>query len=122
MENIYKERILELYSERPNFGELKDKTHEVSHRHPSCNDEITIQLKIEGKKVIDARFSGKLCFISMVSAEVLTENIKGMNIEDIKNLKKEDIDKFLGTEITSTRMGCELFPLDALKKLKWHLK
>jgi nitrogen fixation protein NifU and related proteins len=118
MENIYKQRILELYSERPNFGELKNKTHEIVQKHPSCNDEIVIQLKVEGDKITDAKFSGKLCFVSMVSAEVLMENIKGMNIEEIKNLSKESIDKFLGTEITSTRRGCELFPLEALKKIK----
>jgi nitrogen fixation protein NifU and related proteins len=117
MNNIYRQRILELYSERPNFGELKDKTHEISHKHPSCNDEIIIQLKVEGDKITDAKFKGKLCFVSTVSAEVLMENIKGMNIEEIKNLRKDDIDKFLGTEITSTRMGCELFPLEALKKI-----
>jgi nitrogen fixation protein NifU and related proteins len=118
MDNIYRQRILELYSERPNFGELKDKTHEVIEKHPSCNDEIKIQLKVEDGKIADAKFSGKLCFVSMVSAEALIENIKGMNIEEIKNLSKEGIDKFLGTEITSTRMGCELFPLEALKKIK----
>ena len=47
-------------------------------------------------KIIDAKFNGKLCFVSMVSAEALMENIKGMNIEEIKKLSKEDIDKFLG--------------------------
>jgi nitrogen fixation NifU-like protein len=118
MENIYKERILELYSERPNFGELKEKTHEITYVNPSCNDEITIELKVDRGKILDAKFRGKLCFVSMVSAEVLIENIKGMNIEEIKKLRKEDIDKFMGVEITSTRTGCELFPLDALKKIK----
>ncbi len=117
MENMYKERILELYSERPNFGNLKDKTHEVSHKNPLCNDEIIIELKLEGDKIADARFNGKLCFVSMISAEALIEHIKGMKIEEIKKLSKEDIDKFLGVKITPTRMGCELFPLDALKKL-----
>ncbi len=118
MENIYRQRILELYSERPNFGELKDKTHEITEKHPSCNDEIVIQLKVEGNKITDAKFSGKLCFVSMVSAEALMENIKGMNLEEVKKLSKESIDQFLGTEITSTRMGCELFPLEALKKIQ----
>jgi NifU-like protein involved in Fe-S cluster formation len=54
----------------------------------------------------------------MVSAEILAENIKGMKIEEIKKLNKSDIDKFLGVEITSTRIGCELFPLEALKKIQ----
>lgn len=107
-----------MYSERPNFGELEDKTHEVIEKHPSCNDEIKIQLRVEGNKIIDAKFSGKLCFVSMVSAEALMENIKGMNIEEIKNLSKKDIDRFLGAEITSTRMDCELFPLESLKRIQ----
>ena len=54
----------------------------------------------------------------MVSAEILAEKIKGMTLEEIKKLTKEDLDKFLGVEITSTRAGCELFPLEALKKIK----
>lgn len=117
MENIYRERFLELYTERPNFGNLKDKTHEVSYKNPSCNDEIVIELIIEDDKIIDAKFNGKLCFVSMISAEALTENIKGMSLDQIKKLSKDDIDKFLGVKITPTRMGCELFPLETLKKL-----
>ena len=119
MDSIYRERILELYTEKPNFGKLddKNKTHEIIHKNQLCNDEITFDLKINNGKIEDAKFRGKLCFVSMVSAEVLAENIKGMTIKEVKNLKKEDIDKFLGAEISSTRIGCELFPLEALKKL-----
>ncbi len=117
MNNIYRARILELYTERPNFGILNDKTHEIYHKNNSCNDEIFIDLKIDQNKIIDLRFRGKLCFVSMVSAEILAEKVKGMTIGEIKKLTKEDIDKFLGIEITSTRAGCELFPLEALKKI-----
>jgi len=118
MNDLYRQRMLELYTERPHFGELKDKTHEITQKHNLCNDEITIGLKIENGRISDTRFSGKLCFVSMVSAEILAEKIKGMTLEEIRNLTKEDLDKFLGVEITSTRAGCELFPLETLKKIK----
>ena len=118
MDNIYRQRMLELYTERSHFGELKDKTHEITQKHTSCNDEITIALKIENGKILDAKFNGKLCFVSMVSAEILAEKIKGLTLDDIKKLTKEDLDNFLGVEITSTRVGCELFPLEVLKKIQ----
>lgn len=117
MNPLYEERLVELYSKKEKFGELKGKTKEVRHVNPVCNDEAIIDVKIEDGKVADARFRGKLCFISTVSAEALMENIIGMEVDEIKKLKKEDIDRFLGVEIISTRVACELLPLEALKKL-----
>lgn len=116
--SIYKRHLLDLYSEQKNFGELKGKTHEIKSKNPTCTDEITLELKIKNKKILDAKFHGKLCFISAVSAEVLIEKIKGMKINDIKKLNKQDIDRFLGVEIIETRVGCELFPLETLKKIQ----
>lgn len=115
--NIHKQELLELYSEKPNFGELKNKTHTVKHQNPSCDDEIIIDLKIKNNQIIDAKFHGISCFVSTISASALLENIKGKTIEEIKKMSKEDIDKFLGTEIIPTRINCELLPLEALKKL-----
>ena len=118
MESMYKKHILELYSEKPYFGELKNKTHEIKLKNPGCNDEIIIQLEIKNNKIIDARFSGNTCFISTISASALLDNVIGKNISVIKKLTKKDIDSFLGIEILSTRVNCELFPLEALKRIK----
>jgi nitrogen fixation NifU-like protein len=117
MNPLYKEHLIELYSKKDKFGEIKDKTKEVRHINPVCEDEVIIDVKIENGHVLEAKFRGKLCFISTVSAEALMENILGMSVDEIKRLKKEDIDRFLGVEIISTRTACELLPLEALKKL-----
>lgn len=117
MGNIYRENLIELYSEKKNFGKLNNKTHEVRLINPVCDDEIIFELKVENDKIIDAKFHGKLCFISTISAETLAEHIKGMKIDDLKKLGKGDIDRFLGVKIIPTRAGCELFPLEALKRL-----
>jgi nitrogen fixation NifU-like protein len=117
MENLYRERIIDLYANKKNFGKLNGRTHEIKHKNPFCDDEIVIELKVEKGKIVDAKFSGRTCFVSAVSAEVLMEKIKGMKVEKLDSLSKKDIDEALGFEINATRAGCEVFPLDALKKL-----
>jgi nitrogen fixation protein NifU and related proteins len=118
-ETMYKRHIMELYSEKPNFGNLENPTHEINLKNPACSDEIKVQIKLDkNDKIEDAKFSGKTCFISTVSASALLENIKGMNLDEIKNLKKEDIDRFLKLNVIPTRIKCELLPLEALKKIK----
>ena len=119
-DTLYKKHLLELYTEKPNFGHLdKDKvTHTISQKNPSCSDEIVIELQVDNGIVKDAKFSGVSCFVSVVSASALLENIKGMTLQKVKSLTKADMDKFLGSDITQTRINCELMPLEALKKLK----
>jgi len=116
-ETMYKEEIMELYSEKPNFGNLENKTHQAKNHNPSCEDEITLELEIKDGKIKGAKFSGKTCFISTISSCVLTENIKGLTLEEAKKLSKKDMDKFLGINITPLRIKCELLALEALQKI-----
>ena len=117
MFRMYSEEILELYTEKPNQGLLKSKTHEAKHNNPVCGDEIHVELEIEENIVKDVRYTNKKgCFITIISASAITEKIKGMNIKNIKQLSKKDIDKLLGTKIIETRIKCELLPLEAIKK------
>ena len=113
-----KEHLLELYEERPNFGKLENKTHEIKMKNPYCDDEINLELEIKNNKIKDAKFSGKTCFISTVSASALTQEIKGKTLDEAKKLTQNDLDKLLKTKVISTRIKCQLFPLEALRKIK----
>jgi nitrogen fixation NifU-like protein len=117
-DSIYKEEIMEIYSEKPNFGKLEGKTHEAKLKNPGCEDEFKIELKVEGGKIKDAKFTGKGCVISTVSTAILTEKIKGMRLSDAQRMSKKDMDKFLGMEVIPTRMKCELLGLEILKRVK----
>ena len=64
----------------------------------------------------DIKFSGVGCAISMASASMLTEKVKGKSIAEIKNLKSEDILEMLGVTLTPTRLKCALLPLEVLHK------
>ncbi|HEB47057.1 MAG TPA: iron-sulfur cluster assembly scaffold protein [Candidatus Pacearchaeota archaeon] len=114
--DMYREHILELYKSPSNFGTLKNPSHESTEYNSVCGDEITIQLLIKNNVVKDIKFSGSGCVISTVSASLLTDKIKGMSPEDVKELSNKDILKLLKIKITPARIKCALLSLEAAKK------
>jgi len=113
---IYREHILELYKNPSNFGDLKNASHQHTETNSLCGDEITIQLVIGGGKIKDIKFHGSGCVISLVSASLLTDKIKGMNVSNIKKLDKKDILDLLKINLNPARLKCALLPLYAVKK------
>jgi len=120
---MYPEEVMDLYSERPNYGRLKSSSVSANEINPSCGDELDIDLIIENGIVKEVGYTNKKgCFVTLLAASVLTEKIKGMKVEDIKKMDKKDIDKLLGEKVIETRISCELLPLEAIKKAIMKLK
>lgn len=115
-DNIYRQQIIELYRNPENFGSLENATHSASLDNPVCGDEINVYLVVEENKVKDVKFKGNGCAISMASASLLTEKIKGMDVEDVKNLSKDDLLELLGIRLNPSRIKCVLLSLDAVKE------
>tara|TARA_Y100000310_G_scaffold91480_1_gene88842 strand:- start:4750 stop:5136 length:387 start_codon:yes stop_codon:yes gene_type:complete len=113
--SMYREHILDLYKNPSNFGELERPTYEHTEHNSLCGDEITVQLKVEGNKIDDVKFNGSGCVISMVSASLFTDKIKGMKISDVKKLGKENILKLLKIKINPARIKCVLLPLESVR-------
>ena len=114
--NIHRQELLDIYAERPNYGKLKNKTHNASLKNPACDDVINIELEIKNGKIVNAGFTGGSCMISVISACALLDKVKGMKAENVLKLSKKDMDKFLGVEIILARASCELLPLETLKE------
>lgn len=113
--SLYDKKILNLWRNPKNFGELENPTHEHAEANPICGDEMSIHLQVENKIIKDARFFGTGCLVCIVSASELTEMIKGMKVEDVYKLKNEDFLKILDIEITPLKMKCAGLALDAVK-------
>jgi len=113
--DLYTEIILDLYKNPRNKGQLENPTHENFRNNPLCGDEIKIQLIIKENKIENVKFTGQGCAISQASASLVTDKIKNMDIEKIKNLNKEDILELLHIPISSGRLKCALLPLDTVK-------
>ena len=126
--DIYHEMIID-YSRNPvNYGEIED--HDVTYHdsNPLCGDSIDIDMKIDDNKVSDIKFHGKGCAICMACSSVLTEIAKGKDLDEVKNISKNDVLSELGLEhLQAVRIKCALLSLKVLKSALYtylgdHLK
>jgi len=86
LRELYQEVILD-HSKRPrNFGKLDSATHSADGDNPLCGDKIRVELELDGDVVVQARFEGVGCAISMASASLMTETLRGKSIEQAKAL------------------------------------
>jgi len=78
-----------------------------------------LYVNVDGNKITEVKFDGKGCAICMACTSVLTEMIKGKNLEEVKNFKKDDLLSELGLEhlikTSPVRIKCALLSLKALK-------
>ena len=88
----------------------------VKHRevNPLCGDIITIYVKTEGNNIEEISFTGNGCAISQASASLLTENLKGKNVEEAKRFNQQEVFGLLGIPISHTRTKCALLSLKTL--------
>jgi len=114
--SIYRENIMDNYKEPRNFGKLHNFTIEYSDQNPLCGDKVHVYLKVEDGKVKDIKYESEGCAISIATASILSEAIKGKSIEDIKNLERDDILDMIGIKLTPMRVKCAMLSLVAIKK------
>jgi nitrogen fixation NifU-like protein len=72
---------------------------------------------VEDEVIQDIRFSGQGCAISMASASMLTEEIKGRSVEEARAFSKEELLELIGIPLDKNpmRLKCALLSLKALK-------
>ena len=116
MDDFYREVIIDRY-QNPHFrGELDPHDITFEDSNPLCGDELRIDLRLNGEeKIVDARFSGRGCAISLASADLLLENVQGKSLAEVKALSKEDILDLLGIELGPVRLKCALLSLKVIK-------
>jgi nitrogen fixation NifU-like protein len=86
LRELYQEMILDHGRKPRNFGQLAAATHSKNGHNPLCGDKLTIYLHEQDGVVRDVCFEGAGCAISMASASLMTESIKGKTIEHVKQL------------------------------------
>lgn len=89
-QNLFKEIIQEHYKNPRNKG-LKDEPGYVNvhFRNPSCGDDLTVQVKAEGERIVDIRHQGTGCAICCSSASVMSELLKAKSLDEAFAIIKE---------------------------------
>jgi len=116
MDQLYREHILEHYKHPQNFGHLDPHDLAFEDYNPLCGDELRVEVRLEeGNRVGDLRFSGHGCAISQAAASMVSEEVKGLTLEELLRLDRTFVLELLGIDISATRMKCALLSLKVLK-------
>ena len=116
MSDMYREQILDLYQNPLNYGELDPHDFSYEEDNPLCGDIIRIDIRLgDDGRVAEAAWSGDGCAISQAAASILTEEIKGLTVDELKAFDKETLLELLGVPLSMARVKCALLSLKVLK-------
>ena len=116
IDQMYQEQILDHYKAPRNFGKIENASVHHHEKNPLCGDEIDMFLIIdENKRIVDIKVYPTGCAISVASASMLSDEIKGKTIYELEKMTKENILEMLGIPISPVRLKCALLSLDTLK-------
>lgn len=116
MDDLYRELIIDRYKNPMMRGTLDPHDFSYEDDNPLCGDRIRIDVRVDAEnRITEASFSGEGCAISQASADLLVESVIGKNLDEVKELSKEDILEMLGIELGPVRLKCALLSLKVLK-------
>ena len=114
--SIYREQIIDLFERPLNYGELEAPDFSYEEDNPLCGDVVHIDVRLdENGRVADVAWHGDGCAISQASASLLTEEIKGLTLDEVKAFPKEKLLELIGVPLSMARVKCALLSLKVLK-------
>ena len=114
LKELYQELILEHGKNPRNLGKTENFNKDAKGNNPLCGDDVHVYLKLnDQRKVEDISFEGSGCAISMASASIMTDLIKGKS----DNEAKEIIEDFLGMIKENPELKTNLLKEDDKTKL-----
>ena len=86
MDNLYRDFILEHYRNPHNKGVLQPHDLQFADSNPTCGDEMSMTLRLDDAKgaIADVAFDGRGCAISQASASILTDELRGQTLDEVR--------------------------------------
>lgn len=104
LDRIYNSLILEASTSKKNFRELDNYDVKELGHNPSCGDEISIMLKMNGDIIEDASFIGEGCAISRASSSFMIDAVKGKNKETALKIISSYLNMIRGEELSTEEL------------------
>jgi nitrogen fixation NifU-like protein len=82
LDNLYQEVILDHYKNPQNKHLASDNDAQVHHVNPSCGDEVTLGVKLDGEKVLSINWEGVGCSISQASTSIMSDLLEGKSLSE----------------------------------------
>ena len=117
MDNLYRDFILEHYREPHNRGVLDPHDLHFADSNPTCGDELSMTLRLDpaGERIADVAFDGRGCAISQASASIMTDELRGMSLDEVRGMDPREVVTALGVPIGPARLKCALLGYKVLQ-------
>lgn len=114
--SMYREQIIDLYKNPLNHGHLEDATFSYEEDNPLCGDVIKVDVKVDDNDIItNIKWSGEGCAVSQASASLLTDELMGKSLDEVKAFDKDELLELLGIPLSMARIKCALLSLKVVK-------
>lgn len=104
LDSLYRQVIMDHYKAPRNRGKMDGDTLTIDMNNPTCGDRIELQMKVEDDIITDVKFLGEGCSISMASASMMTEAVKGKKVADALDMSEAFSDMMLGKDVDADEM------------------
>lgn len=111
LDQLYRRVIMDHYKNPRNKGSIEDGALTIDMNNPTCGDRIHLTLQVEDGKIQNAKFDGEGCSISMASASMMTQAVKGKSVEEAIQLSSTFSEMMLGKDYDDS---IELDDIEAL--------
>lgn len=122
LDQLYRQVIMDHYKNPRNKGSIEDGALTIDMNNPTCGDRIHLTLQVEDGVVQNAKFDGEGCSISMSSASMMTQAVKGKKIEEALQLSSIFSDMMLGKEYDDSIDLGDIEALNGVAKFPARIK
>lgn len=112
---MYRDEILDLYKNPRNEGTLETDI-ELEGENPSCGDKTHIYIEVEDGKIRDIKHETDGCAISTAAISIVSDELKGRDVEEVKALDKDWMIDRMGIEVSPMRVKCAVLGLKTVQK------
>ena len=111
----YGKKVMELFQNPKNIGELKEANGVGQVGNPVCGDMMKVFIKVKDNVIEEVKVKTFGCVAAIASSSMLTELVKGKTLEDALKVSKQDVVDALGG-LPDEKIHCSVLAVDGLRK------
>ena len=112
---MYRELILDHARNLRNWGLLAPNDFDHEESNPLCGDRLRLTLRLDSDGVIaEVGWDGEGCAISQASASMFGERLRGLTLQEARQISKQELLDDIGLKLSINRVKCALLPLQVL--------